>query len=115
MRPRRRAPTRRARRATSLAPGIIVLSACETELADGGWAATRWWEWSALLIAGAARVLASLWPVGDDVTLRVMASFYGALGEGHEPASALRVAQANVRRDHPHPFHWSAFVLYGGG
>jgi CHAT domain-containing protein len=97
-----------------LQPGIIVLSACETGLADVGNGDEMVGLVRAFLIAGAARVLASLWPVGDKITLLFMTSFYGALRDGQEPAEALRIAQADVRRDHPHPFHWAAFVLHGG-
>ena len=43
----------------------------------------------AFLVAGAARVLASLWPVDDAVTARFMAHFYGALQQGLSPAQAL--------------------------
>lgn len=97
-----------------LQAGIVVLSACETGLAGG----QRGDEWvglvRAFMIAGAARVLASLWPVDDQVTARFMAHFYAALCRGRTPASALREAQQALRRSHPHPFYWAAFTLHGG-
>jgi CHAT domain-containing protein/tetratricopeptide (TPR) repeat protein len=45
---------------------------------------------------GIQRLIASLWPVFDDATARLVARFYGAIAAGDEPASALRQAQAAV-------------------
>ena len=68
----------------------------------------------AFLIAGAARVVASLWPVDDAVTTEFMAAFYSSLRAGASPATALRSAQLEVMKTHPHPFHWAAFAVYDG-
>jgi len=64
--------------------------------------------------AGAARVVASLWPVDDAATLLFMQAFHAALREGQAPADALRTARQRLRATHPHPAHWAAFVVYGG-
>ena len=61
--------------------------------------------------ARAGRVLASLWPVGDRIALEFMTTFYAALRAGVAPSLALKTAQDLLRRDHPHPFYWAAFVL----
>lgn len=98
----------------SLRAGIVVLSACETGLAEAGSGNEAVGLVRAFLVAGAARVLASQWPVDDAVTARFMAGFYAALCRGRTPAQALRVAQAEVRHEHPHPFYWAAFTLHGG-
>jgi len=100
--------------ALSLRAGTVVLSACETGLAEAGNGNEAIGLVRAFLVAGAARVLASLWPVDDAVTASFMARFYAALCRGLAPAEALRVAQAEVRREHPHPFYWAAFTLHGG-
>lgn len=98
---------------------LVVLSACETAgpVADGGEAA-QGDEWlglvRAFLVAGASRVVASLWPVDDAVTRCFMGHFHLARAAGARPAEALGRAQAAVRASHPHPFHWAAFALYGG-
>ncbi|HSI61408.1 MAG TPA: CHAT domain-containing protein, partial [Ideonella sp.] len=97
-----------------LRPGMVVLSGCETGLAGGGGGDEMVGLVRAFLVAGAARVLASLWPVDDAVTRLFMQAFYGALRQGRAPAEALGSAQAAVMRQHPHPFHWAAFALYGG-
>jgi tetratricopeptide (TPR) repeat protein len=100
--------------ALSLKPGIVVLSACETGVADVGSGNETVGLVRAFLVAGAARVLASQWPVDDAVTASFMAAFYGALSCGLPPAEALSRAQAAVKRQHPHPSYWAAFTLHGG-
>lgn len=97
-----------------LAPATVVLSGCETGLADTGSGDEMVGLVRAFLIAGASRVLASLWPVDDAVTAEFMADFYGALRRGKAPAAALGEAQRSVMRRHPHPLYWAAFTLYGG-
>jgi len=102
-----------ATEALSLKPCTVVLSACETALAEQGNGDEMVGLVRAFLVAGAARVLASLWPVDDEITSRFMAHFHGALCEGMTPAAALHLAQAEVMCQHPHPFYWAAFTLYG--
>jgi CHAT domain-containing protein len=42
-----------------------------------------------------------------------MDRFYAGLGRGLNKAAALRAAQIETRRRHPHPALWAAFVLQG--
>ena len=102
-----------ATEALSLKACTVVLSACETALAEQGNGDEMVGLVRAFLVAGAARVLASLWPVDDEITSRFMAHFHGALCEGVTPAASLRLAQAEVMRQHPHPYYWAAFTLHG--
>ena len=97
-----------------LRQGIVVLSACETGVAVYSRGDEMIGLVRAFLVAGASRVVASLWPVDDAVTLQFMAAFYHALHGGSTPSTALRAAQLDVMQTHPHPFHWAAFTLYGG-
>lgn len=97
-----------------LRPGTVVLSACETGLSAVAGDDEQVGLVRAFLGAGAARVVASLWPVDDGITSDFMSRFYGELRAGQSPAHALRTAQAAIRQRHPHPFHWAAFVLHGG-
>lgn len=98
----------------TLAPGTVVLSACETGVSDTAGGDERVGLVRAFLVAGAARVVASLWPVDDEVTGAFMTNFYAALCAGQSPARALQAAQARQRATHPHPFYWAAFTLNGG-
>ncbi len=97
----------------SAAP-TVVLSGCETGLAGPSIGDEMTGLVRAFLVAGAGRVLASLWPVQDDITALFMRHFHGALARGQAAAAALRQAQSAVRQQHPHPFHWAPFVLHGG-
>jgi len=94
--------------------GVVVLSACETGLAGGAGGNEQVGLVRAFLVAGAARVLASLWPVDDAVTALFMDHFYRALQQGLQPAQALGDAQAAVACRHPHPAFWAGFVIFGG-
>ncbi|HEX6864657.1 MAG TPA: CHAT domain-containing protein [Thermoanaerobaculia bacterium] len=95
--------------------GLVVLSACRTQLGrltagDEIEGLTR-----AFLYAGTPAVMSSLWDVQDDSTSFLMERFYTHLRRGQGRAEALRRAQIETRRRHPHPYHWAAFVLTGDG
>jgi CHAT domain-containing protein len=96
-------------------PGAtVVLSACETALHDQGGGEEMVGLTRAFLAAGAARVLASLWPVEDAATMALMSDFYAGLRRGAHPAQALRHAQLAARQRQEHPFHWASFAVSGG-
>jgi CHAT domain-containing protein len=97
-----------------LRPGIVVLSGCETGASEHGAGDEMIGLVRAFFVGGAARVLASHWPVDDAVTAEIIGRFYRALGAGSTCAAAIRVAQRAVMQRHPHPFYWSAFSVYGG-
>lgn len=94
--------------------GTVVLSACESGLSDAGGGGEMEGLVRAFLVAGAARVLATLWSVDDATTAGFMAHFYGALAAGQPPSRALQEAQAQLRQRHPEPWFWAAFTLHGG-
>jgi len=94
-----------------LGPCTVVMSACETGLTAGDESVGLV---RAFLVAGAARVVASLWPVDDRVTAAFMGRFHERVGAGAPAAEALRAAQQAVAEEHPHPHFWGAFALYGG-
>jgi len=97
----------------ALRAGTVVLSACETGIAEADAVAEMTGLVRAFLVAGAARVVASLWPVDDATTATFMRRYYGALGGGAAPATALQEAQAALRSERTHPYFWAAFTLYG--
>ena len=100
---------------------LVVLSACET--AKGRIYRTEGILGLAqsVMVAGAPRVLSSLWKVDDEATRALMVKFYELWrprGEGAKPmgaAEALRAAQAHVRAQAKwkHPYYWAAWVLWG--
>jgi CHAT domain-containing protein len=105
----------------------LTLSACDTASAGlGGTGAGPGgaeFEGLAALVQqrGARAVLATLWPVADASTVRLMQAYYGARGAGREGAEALRSAQLALLRGegaagrHAHPYFWAPFVLSTAG
>jgi CHAT domain-containing protein/Flp pilus assembly protein TadD len=93
--------------------GLVVLSACQTNLGP----ASRGDEIVALnrafLYAGAPTVIASLWTVDDEATSNLMLSFYSHLRSGKSKAEALREAQKETRARFASPYYWAGFVLNG--
>ena len=100
----------------SLSADLVVLSACQTAIGrlvrrDGLISLTR-----GFLHAGARSVLATLWPVDDQATSRLMYEFYrGLLGDHLSPALALARAKRVMHDDQRFhaPFYWAGFVLHG--
>ncbi|WP_119069533.1 CHAT domain-containing protein [Rubrobacter indicoceani] len=96
-----------------LSGATVTLSACESGRSrvaggDETLGLTR-----AFLGAGASTLLVSLWLVQDDTTAGFMESFYADLLEGSSPAPALNRACRETKKQHPHPYHWAAFLLVG--
>ncbi len=111
--------------ANGFAAQLVVLSACSTAVGPVYTGEGLLGLQKAFSLAGARGVMASLWPVSDRSTSRLMAVFYRALAAGKSPAAALRQAQLdlltkqpgwwaqNVRgeRSASHPFYWAAFTI----
>ncbi len=99
-----------------LSAELVVLSACETGLGqevrgEGLIGLPR-----GFFVAGARRVLVSLWKVSDPATAELMQLFYhGMLREGLPPAQALRAAQLSLQQSPAWeaPYYWAGFALQG--
>jgi len=104
--------------ALDLPAGLVILSACNSA---GGADADRP-QLSGLaqgfFLAGAERVMASHWPVRDDIARRLSVGTVKGLGRGDDPAAALRSAILSVRRGTDgeakadHPALWAPFELF---
>jgi hypothetical protein len=95
---------------------LAVLSACETGVVGTNLPDEVIGLPSALIQAGTAGVVASLWSVTDQSTALLMAAFYKYWKqEGLTPVAALRQAQLELRQnpDFGHPFYWAAFTYTG--
>jgi CHAT domain-containing protein len=70
----------------------------------------------AFMQAGAASVVATLWPVADAETAGLMETFFVELEGGAAPAAALTRARRQAIADPrtAHPFYWAGFVIGGG-
>lgn len=95
---------------------LVVLSTCESHAGrtirgEGLASLSR-----AFMHSGARAVTASLWPVVDVETSRLMTHFYTALGQGVTADEALRRAQLKmIETGGPSalPANWAAFVVMG--
>ena len=100
---------------------LVVLSACQTALGAGALAdVPAGDDWVGLvegfLYAGAANVMATLWPVEDQATAGLMERFYTELAAGRPEAEALAATQRAALRNSAtaDPFYWAGFTLSGG-
>ena len=91
---------------------LVILSACNTAMGDGGDVKFVASLAEAFWLAGSQSVVASLWSVDDESTALLMAEFYAALRAGAPKAEALRKAQLAVRANpaFAHPYR---FILFG--
>jgi CHAT domain-containing protein/tetratricopeptide (TPR) repeat protein len=104
--------------ATSGRAGLVVLSACESGLGkvsrgEGVIGLSR-----AFIAAGCGGTVASLWPVADESTGRLMEAFYREMLGAQQPAArAMRSARLSLLSDetYAHPFYWSPFIVVGDG
>ena len=98
-----------------LGGALVVLSACRTGDPALGWFGESLGGFPrAVLGAGAAGVLASRWPVRDNVAREWMESFYAALDERGVAGAAEHASQV-MRRRSPHVADWGSFLLVRGG
>jgi CHAT domain-containing protein len=100
---------------------LLVLSACQTGLGAGALGdVPPGDDWvglvQAFLFSGASNVLATLWPVEDIATARLMERFYTELAAGRSESEALAEAQRGAERGRgtAHPFYWAGFALVTG-
>lgn len=89
----------------------VVLSACETGRSTASGAELLGFV-RGFLGAGASTLVASLWAADDAVTAELMTAFHRRLHR-MGPADALRDAQLELMKHHPHPNLWAPFVVVG--
>ncbi len=103
---------------------LVVLSACETGLGDSrngeGVAGLR----QSFHLAGAQRVMSSLWSVSDTSTSQLMEYFWQEVAGGQSYVDSLSHAKRKMLQIHGnesestnhkfvHPFFWAAFEISG--
>ncbi len=97
---------------------LLTLSACDTGLGGGRDERGREIEGFGVIAQqqGAKAVLATLWPVADQSTARLMADLYRQRQERQlSKIEALRQAQRGLQSQPrtSHPFYWAPFILMG--
>jgi len=95
---------------------LVTLSACQTAngqpMPGEGLVGLSY----SFFLAGAERVVGSLWRVDDDATASLMRAFYAALlGNRVSPAEALRTAQRKLAKTAgwSDPYYWAGFNIEG--
>lgn len=98
-----------------LKASLVTLSACQTgrSLIAGGDELLGLMR--ALMAAGAATQVLTLWAVEDRSTAQLMETFYRLLSKGARKGEALRSAQLVLRQENStaHPYFWAPFFLVG--
>jgi CHAT domain-containing protein len=89
---------------------LVVLSACETGLGDIKGSEGVYGLQRAFRIAGAKKMIMSLWQVPDKETDEFMTSFYNELIKTKEIRKSFTSAQKLMRAKYD-PYFWGAFVL----
>ena len=89
---------------------LVTLSACETGLGDiksyeGVFGLQR-----AFKIAGAQKMMVSLWKVPSEQTAELMIQFYQKWIKGASIYNALADTQKEMRKKYP-PYYWAGFIL----
>lgn len=92
------------------APGLVVLSGCETAAVPADAPAEGMGLAHAFLIAGGRAVVATIRRVPDEAAAALIAGFYRELVAGWEPAEALRRAQLERSRTADDPA-WASFRI----
>lgn len=92
---------------------LVTLSACESLLGETQPGDEILSLALAFLWAGGQAVVASLWPVEDEATSRLMAAFYRHYAAGADAAQSLRHAQGEMRATGASAYDWAAFVVIG--
>jgi CHAT domain-containing protein len=90
---------------------LVTLSGCTTASGQESESALLAFQ-SAFLLAGAQRVLTTLWPIADDAATSWMTFFYRALADGLPVPQAIQQTQQQCLADPAlcHPALWAPFT-----
>lgn len=90
---------------------MVIMSACETGTGEivngeGVYGLNR-----AFQVAGADKIIMSLWKVDDKATKDLMTSFYTHLLNTKDSQQAFLAAQREMKARYTYPYYWGAFVM----
>lgn len=92
---------------------LVIYAACKsnvgnmqhTGIIDGFTRAT--------LTAGAGGTICTMYDVQESLTTEVLKLFYAKLADGYSPAKALHLAKKELKKTHPDPKVWQAYIYTG--
>ena len=92
---------------------LVTLSACETGLGDvqigEGVAGLQ----RSFLVAGADNVVMSLFKVSDEITEKLMLTFYKKWLQSGDKRKAFIDAKREIKAQHPESIYWGSFIMIG--
>jgi CHAT domain-containing protein len=92
---------------------LVVLSACHSGFGVRSGIENVYGFTRAFKLAGAEKVVISLWNIYDYPTSEFMKHFYTfLLKEKQKPGEALKLAQKQMKKEKYEPYYWAGFVLY---
>lgn len=89
---------------------LVVLSACETGLGDISGNEGVYGLQRAFRIAGAKKLIMSLWQVPDNETREFFGHFYNSYAKSGDASEAMRNARLIMGKKYD-PYYWAAFIL----
>jgi CHAT domain-containing protein len=92
---------------------LVVLSACETGLGEVVHGEGVLGLQRSFQVAGAKTVIVSLFKVSDEVTQKLMVSFYENWFKSNDKYASFTLAKKTIMKDHPDPKYWGAFIIVG--
>jgi hypothetical protein len=92
---------------------LLTLSACETSLGRVDIGDNFWGLSANALVAGAATVVGTLWPVENSAAKTFFELLHKKIAEGSEKRAAFHTAQESTRLQHPQFRDWGAFCYSG--
>jgi len=90
---------------------LVVLSGCQTGDPGLYYYSDSYSLAQTVLMAGAENVIASYWPVADEITGRFMDTFYRRLAREKDIFRALQQTMGDMRAQSPDVRYWAPFYL----
>ncbi|MEO0156288.1 MAG: CHAT domain-containing protein [candidate division WOR-3 bacterium] len=96
---------------------LIFLSACKSAVEPGNVSVGRELTTlaEAFTMAGSPSLIAGLWEIADEASVKLVKEFYSRLKKGEAKSKSLKEAQIILLNssEFSHPFFWAPFVLIG--